>query len=98
MKRKAAPRKKLTDRDEMTPIPSNPIRDPVAIGVLIRNRRKESKATLTEAAGLAGVGVRFLHELEHGKSTASLGKVLQVLERVGLELWIVPRGKRLREE
>lgn len=44
------------------------------------------------AAGLAGVGPRFLSELERGKETVRLGLVLQVLDRLGLELWVAPRG------
>jgi hypothetical protein len=36
--------------------------------------------------------VRFLSELERGKETAEIGKVLRVLERLGLELVVVPRG------
>lgn len=62
------------------------------LGRLVRQRRKKSGVTLAQAAGLSDVGVRFLHELEHGKRTASLGKVLQVLDRLGLEVWVVPRG------
>ena len=68
--------------------------DPIALGRLIRQRRKEQRITLAEAAGLTGVGVRFLHELERGKATASLGKTLQVLERMGLEVWVAARGVR----
>ena len=45
-------------------------------------------------AGEDGVGVRFLLELEHGKSTASLGKALQVAERLGFEVWLIPRNQR----
>lgn len=71
-----------------------PIPDAATLGRLVRQRRKKSGVTLAEAAGLSGVGVRFLHELEHGKPTTSLGKVLQVLQRMGLEVWIGPRGAR----
>jgi HTH-type transcriptional regulator / antitoxin HipB len=74
------------------------VHDPRTLGRVIRERRKKSRVTLTQAAGLAGVGVRFLHELEHGKPTAALGKALQVLERMGLEVWVVPRGKTLRRD
>lgn len=69
-------------------------RDPSAFGEAIHAQRKQSAATLKTAAGLSGVGVRFLLELEHGKKTAALGKVLQVAERLGLEVWLVPRGQR----
>lgn len=44
------------------------------------------------AAGLAGVGTRFLGDLERGKPTVRLGLALQVLERLGLEVRIAPRG------
>ncbi|MGA9521508.1 MAG: helix-turn-helix domain-containing protein [Myxococcaceae bacterium] len=71
-----------------------PIRGTEALGRLVRQRRKEQGITLAQAAGLAGVGVRFLLELEHGKPTASLGKALQVLDRIGLDLWITPRGAK----
>ena len=42
--------------------------------------------TQLDAAGLCGVGERFLSELERGKQSAELGKVLQVLRRLGLRL------------
>ena len=38
-----------------------------------------------------GVGVRFLHELEHGKATARLGKTLTVVQRLGLVVEISRR-------
>lgn len=68
------------------------------LGALVRQRRADSGVRQAEAAGLAGVGARFLSELERGKETAEVGKVLQVLERLGLELWIVPRGSGGREQ
>lgn len=62
------------------------------LGQLIRRKRKEVGVLQADAAGLAGVGTRFLSEIERGKETAELGKVLQVLERLGLEVWVLPRG------
>ncbi len=67
------------------------VRSVADLGALIRSHRKESKTTLVDAAGFAGVGVSYLLELEHGKPTASLGKALQVLERFGLEVWVSKR-------
>jgi transcriptional regulator with XRE-family HTH domain len=64
------------------------------VGAWVHHARVENGVTLVDAAALSGVGVRFLLELEHGKSTASLGKVLQVLKRLGLEVEIRPRGRR----
>ena len=62
------------------------IKDTKNLGGAIRERRKSMGLTQLDAAGLCGVGERFLSELERGKPTAELGKVLQVLNRLGLRL------------
>lgn len=87
--------KMATDQDQNQPgkLPYGRIDDPAAVGRAIRHKRRELGVTQAEAAGLAGVGVRFLSELENGKPTAELGKVLRVLGRLGLELWVLPRGE-----
>lgn len=59
------------------------IKDTIALGRLVRQQRKAMGLTQLDAAGLCGVGERFLSEFERGKSTASLGKALQVLQRLG---------------
>lgn len=74
--------------------PGGIIRSPGDVGAWVQHARKMRGVTLVDAAALSGVGVRFLLELEHGKATASLGKVLHVLKRMGLELEIRPRGAR----
>lgn len=68
------------------------------IGRVIRHKRRELKTQQETAAGLAGVGTKFLSQLENGKETAELGKVLQVLKAMGLEVYIFPRSQNpLRE-
>ena len=62
------------------------IKDSKALGKLIREHRKSMGLTQRDAAGLCGVGERFLSELERGKPTAALGKVLQVIKRLGLRI------------
>lgn len=62
------------------------------IGQLVRRRRKEARMTLKDAAALAGVGVRFLSELERGKPTLQLGLAISVLQLFGLELHVEQRG------
>jgi y4mF family transcriptional regulator len=64
----------------------------VQIGQLVRQRRKEVGMTLKDAAALAGVGVRFLSELERGKPTLQLGLAISVLQLFGLELHVEQRG------
>jgi hypothetical protein len=75
-------------------IPSGIVRTPADIGAWVHYARKTSDVTLVDGAAITGVGVRFLLELEHGKATASLGKVLQVLQRMGLDIEIRPRRRR----
>ena len=62
------------------------------LGRIIRFKRKEIGVRQEEAAGMAGVGTKFLSQLENGKETAELGKTLQVLRKMGLEVYIFPRS------
>jgi transcriptional regulator with XRE-family HTH domain len=61
------------------------------IGAAVRNKRRKDGLTLVETAGLCSVNYRFLSNLENGKPTVRLDKVLQVLETMGLELKIGER-------
>ena len=61
------------------------------IGQMIRKKRKEDGLSLTEAAALCNVGYRFLSDLENGKVTAHLNKVLQVLRGLGIEIHLRTR-------
>jgi HTH-type transcriptional regulator / antitoxin HipB len=64
----------------------------IDLGNLIREARKRSELDQESTADLIGVGPRFLSEVERGKPSARLGLVLKVLERLGLEVWVSPRG------
>jgi len=65
-----------------------------ALGEAVRARRRELGLRQSELAGFAGVGVRFLSELERGKITVELGRTLRVLGALGLGIELVPRGSR----
>jgi y4mF family transcriptional regulator len=69
----------------------------VGLGAAIRAKRRSIALRQAELAGLAGVGTRFLSELENGKPTAEVGKVLRVLAVLGLEIWLQPRAARRRD-
>lgn len=56
------------------------------LGAMIRRRRKEAGFTQARLAAFLGCGVRFVSELERGKQTVELGKVLAILSGLGLEL------------
>lgn len=62
------------------------------LGVAIRDARKRQALRQDELAAVAGVGIRFLVEVEAGKPTAQIGKVFDVLAALGLEIDITPRG------
>lgn len=54
-----------------------------SVGDFVRRRRKEAKLTQIELALRAGVGLRFVRELEKNKKTLRLDKVDQVLQLFG---------------
>jgi y4mF family transcriptional regulator len=56
---------------------------------LIKQKRKSQKLTQVELALKAGVGLRFLRELEQGKETLRMDKVNLVLNLFGMELGAV---------
>jgi y4mF family transcriptional regulator len=58
------------------------------IGRIIRKKRKSMGMTQAQAAAHGGVGVRFLSEVENGKMRAEIGKVLQVMNKLGIEMSI----------
>jgi y4mF family transcriptional regulator len=68
-----------------------PVKSAADIGNAVRKKRKEDSLTLADAAALCGVGYRFLSDLENGKPTAELGKTLQVLIGLGLEIRVGPK-------
>lgn len=56
------------------------------IGEYIRTKRKMFHLTQIELAERTGVGIRFIRELERGKTTVQMDKVNQVLYLFGEEL------------
>jgi HTH-type transcriptional regulator/antitoxin HipB len=62
--------------------------DVVMIGRIVRDERKELGLRQDELAATSGVGLRFIVELERGKATLQIGKVLTVLAALGCELQI----------
>ena len=63
---------------------------PGEIGRIVRDTRRGQGLRQDQLAGAAGVGVRFLVELEAGKTTAQIGKALAVLAALGCDLRIEP--------
>jgi y4mF family transcriptional regulator len=62
------------------------IASPADIGDIVRRARKVAGLRQDDLAGLAGVGTRFLIELEAGKPTLRLDKLLAVLAALGIRM------------
>jgi y4mF family transcriptional regulator len=67
------------------------VTSPEELGKAIRSSRKKIGLTQKKLASLAGVGARFLSELERGKATAQVGKTLMIMSLLGLEMHINER-------
>jgi len=58
----------------------------MTLSEFVKLKRNNSKLTQPELAEKAGVGVRFVRDLEQGKLTLRMDKVNQVLQLFGHEL------------
>lgn len=67
-----------------------PIQTSKAFGAAVRRARKDLGMSQAELAGRAGVGRPWLSELETGKRTVELGRVLAVLSALDLAVSLVP--------
>ena len=56
------------------------------IGALVRRVHRQQGLKQSELAALTNCGPRFIGELERGKSTLQWGKVLAVLQSLGITL------------
>jgi len=57
-----------------------------AIGTKIREERKAQSLTQTQLANLSGVSLNFLSQLEQGKPSVQMDKVLMVIDTLGLSV------------
>ena len=65
------------------------IYSPEQLGQALRTARKQLGLTQPQLALAAGVGVRLIVELEAGKPTLQLEKVLQVINALGGEIQLL---------
>jgi y4mF family transcriptional regulator len=70
------------------------IRSSVELGAVVREQRKRLALRQLDLAGLGNTGNRFIVDLESGKPTVQLQKVLDLMNLLGLEL--VVRAKAAR--
>lgn len=67
------------------------------LAAFVATKRKALKLTQPQLADKAGVGLRFLRELEAGKHTLRMDKVNDVLRLFGHELGPVPSPRNTPE-
>lgn len=58
------------------------------LGQVIRRQRKLQALRQQDLADLIGASHVFLRQVEHGKPTVQLGRVLRLLEELGIELYV----------
>ena len=72
---------------------------PAEIGQIVRAVRRAQGLRQDQLAGAAGVGVRFVSELERGKATVRLEKMLAVLDTLGCKVRVeLPGGATAASE
>ena len=69
------------------------ILDTRELGNVIRKRRRELGYTQAFLASYAGVSASFLSELENGKETIQVGKMIDVLSLLGMDICLSRRGE-----
>jgi HTH-type transcriptional regulator / antitoxin HipB len=75
---------------------TSPIRTSAQLGAIVRSQRHRLALRQLDVAGLGNTGNRFIVELENGKPTLQLQKVLDVMDLLGLELIVQPKASRMR--
>ena len=68
------------------------ITDAASLGNVIRSRRKELKYTQGYISEITGLSVSFISDLENGKPTAEIGKTIEVINLLRLDILVEARG------
>ena len=70
------------------------IQSTAELGSIIRSERKALGLTQSDLAAASGLSLRFISELERGRASAGIGRVLRVLKMLGLGVVLEgPRGQ-----
>lgn len=70
------------------------ISDAKMFGEALKKRRKELGYTQRYISEFTGFSISFISDLENGKSTAELGKVIYLANMLGLDIVINARGNK----
>ena len=73
--------------------PSARVLDCIQIGSFLRRRRHELGYTQREVAEMLGYSIRLIGELERGRESVGIGRVLAYATGLGIDLTFAVRGK-----
>ena len=62
--------------------------DAKSLGQAVRGQRRRLKVTQKDLAMASGTGLRFIIDLEKGKPTCQLGKAMEIVRALGLNMEI----------
>ena len=68
------------------------ITDSKSLGAAIRARRKELEYTQAYLAEFTGLSVTFISDVERGKPTAEIEKVIRLINILGMDITAEKRG------
>lgn len=77
--------------DSSTSIPTVTIHSAAELGEVVKEARRAQGLLQSDLAGLSGTGNRFIGDIERGKPTLQLQKVLNMLDLLGLEVRVAPK-------
>jgi y4mF family transcriptional regulator len=80
-----------TDQRNQRELPAT-VRTVAELGEIVESVRKRQGLTQLDVSGLAGLGNRFMVDLEKGKETIQMQKAMDVLAQLGLEMVIRKKG------
>lgn len=63
------------------------------LGVLLKTRRKHLGYTQEQVAAFMGCSPRLIGEIEHGRGTVGVQKILDLACGLGIDIFAVPRGQ-----
>ena len=69
------------------------VTSPDELGLLIRDARKAQALTQMDVAGLGNTGNRVIVDIENGKPTVQLKKVMDLMAILGLQLVVRKKGE-----
>ncbi|MDP3371925.1 MAG: helix-turn-helix transcriptional regulator [Candidatus Paracaedibacteraceae bacterium] len=67
------------------------ITDMAELSALIRSTRKTQHLTQEQLSAIAGVGMRFIREVEQGKPSCQIEKVFHVMKMLGISVFVTTK-------